>query len=57
MTHIRNIDIGEVLGLEILAEKFFELTDPLSLFCLNLLICICYFTKKNLAFTGLMARN
>ena len=52
MTHIRNIDIGEVLGLEILAEnfplrQFLRFTDPLSLFCLNLLIASVSSRKKN----------
>ena len=62
MTHIRNTEIGEVLGLEILAEnfstrQFLGFKDPLSLFCLNLLICTCYLMEKNLALTGLIARN
>ena len=58
MTHIRNTEIGEALDLEIVAENFStdavpRVYRPLKPFLLS----TCYLMEKNLAFTGLMARN
>ena len=62
MTHVRNIDIGEVLGLEILAEKLSTeagpgVYRPLKPFLLKLADLYLLLHEKNHAFTGLMAMN